>query len=133
VSSTGRALGLLRQAGPRLLALAPVVLPLLKDRRTRETLLMAGRDLADRSPGRRLRGRVVATAAVAQGIADDADTPEERAVAEAWVRRAHNLGRSLDMPVSGLPARRAKRQQVTRQLDELQAQMEEHLGTTGTT
>jgi hypothetical protein len=35
------------------------------------------------------------------------------------------------MPVSGYAARRAKRQQVTRQLDELQAQMEEHLGTAG--
>ena len=122
-------LRLLRQGGPKLLAIAPLVLPLLKDNKNREALLHAARDLADRSPERRLRGRVSGTEAVAQGMADEAGTPQERELALGWVRRAHNLGRSLDMPVTTRSARRAKRDGIARQVDALQSEMEAHLGT----
>ena len=125
-------LRLLKAGGPKLLALAPTLLPLLKDTKTRETVLHAARDLADRSPERRLRGRVSGTAAVAQSLADEAAAPAERELALAWVRRAHNLGRSLDMPVTTRGARRAKRDGIARQVDALQSEIESHLGTGAT-
>lgn len=116
---------LLRAGGPKLLSALPKLWPVLLDAKIRAGLLDAGKNLASRSPMKRLHAQVDATIAIAEGYAGDAarDGDEaEDAKAQEWARRGRNLARRLDMPMRG-PAARENRRAVKTQLADLQAEM----------
>ena len=121
-------LAILAKAAPQLIKQLPKLWPLLLDPKNRERLIELIRDLASQSPTRRLRGKVAVTAAIADGIAAEARSDEDRELAEGWSQRASNLVRRLDMPVTGRQARASHRQSVREQLEALQSEMNEHLG-----
>ena len=118
----------LRQAVPLLAKQLPKLWPLLLEKNTRTKLLEAGKDLASQSPTRKLRGRIEVVATLADRIAEGAKTDEERATASEWTRRANNLGLRLEMPVQGHKSKVEHRASIKAQLDELQSEMNDHLG-----
>lgn len=120
-------LAAITKGGPALLKQLPKLWPLLLETKNRQAILLAARDLASFTPDKRLRGAVDGTMAVAQGLAADADE-SERAKADAWVRRARDLGRQLDLPVVGREARSKRRASVAKQLTSLQGEINVHLG-----
>lgn len=121
-------LAAITRGGPALLKQLPKLWPLLLETKNRQAILLAARDLASFTPDKRLRGAVDGTMAVAQGLAADASDESERAKADAWVRRAKDLGRQLDLPVVGRDARTKRRASVARQLSALQGEINVHLG-----
>jgi hypothetical protein len=123
-----RVLTIVSKAAPAIAKQLPKLLPLLLDESNRQRLFEAGRNVASKSPTRRLRGRVEVTATLAEGIATDARTDEERVTAEDWVRKSHNLARRLDMPVAGRNEKAAHRASISDQLQTLQNEMNDHLG-----
>ena len=118
---------ILTKAGPWLVKQLPKLWPLLLDPNYREKLQQLMKDLLDRSPTRRLRAKVELTATLAERVADQADSEDEKERAQEWRRQARNLVIRLDMPVSGRDAKRAHRQSVEQQLEQLQAEMDRHL------
>ncbi|QIG44680.1 hypothetical protein G5V58_19545 [Nocardioides anomalus] len=120
---TGRALAVVRKAAPTLALLAPKLL----DAETRERLVEAGKGLAARSPRRQLAAKVEVTALLAERMAAEARTPEERDRAAAWNERARKLRIRLDLPVVGRKARAEHRRSVLEQLGRLQAEMDREL------
>jgi hypothetical protein len=121
-------LGVLRKAGPAAVKQLPKLWPLLLEKKNREKLVEAIRDLASQSPAKRLRARVKLTAALADDVAERSSTEEERARARDWSKRANNLLLRLDMPVQGRAAKAAHRTSVREQLEVLQQEMDNHLG-----
>ena len=121
-------LSIVRKAFPVIAKQLPRLWPLLLETKNRQRLVEAGKDLASQSPVRRLRGRIEVTATIADGIAADAKTDDERRRADEWVRRAKNLSRRLDMPVAGHADRSAHRASIQQQLDGLQKEMNDYLG-----
>lgn len=119
---------LLGRAVPALAKHLPKLWPLLLETKNRQRLIEAGRDVASQSPTRRLRGRIEVTATLADGMATDATTDEERTQAENWSRRSKNLAIRLAMPVAGRQAKAAHRNSIQEQLSTLQAEMNTHLG-----
>ena len=120
-------LALVTKAGPWLIKQLPKLWPLLLEAKNREKLQEIVRDLASNSPFRRLRAKVELTATLAERMVEQADSEDERQRAQAWSRQARNLTIRLDMPVIGRVAKRAHRQSVAQQLEELQADMDQHL------
>lgn len=106
----------------------PKLWPLLLDARNRGRLEEAAKGLASKSPRKRLRAHIDLTAALAERMVDQAGTDPERAQAREWNRRAQNLVLRLDMPVTGRDAKRAHRTAVQEQLEQLQREMDAHLG-----
>jgi len=124
-------LGLLRRGGPALLKLLPKLWPLLLESKNRQALVSAAKDLASLSPEKRLRGQAEGTHAVAKELASDASEPADRARAEDWAGGARDLIHQLKMPATGREARTRRRSSVRTQLDELQAEMQQHLSRRG--
>jgi uncharacterized membrane protein YccC len=122
-----RLLTVIKQGGTQAVKALPKLWPLLLDAKTRAAITGALRDIASRSPTRRLRGRVDGTVAVASGIAAEASDPGDKELAESWVRRGRNLSRTLDIPAAGRRASAAKRHDVAAQLAGLQREMQEYL------
>ena len=118
---------LVTKAGPWLVKQLPKLWPLLLESKNRERLAEIAKDLGSRSPAKRLRGQVELTATLAERIADQAESESEREQAQDWSRRARNLAIRLDMPVVGREAKRLHRQSVQKQLEQLQAEMDQHL------
>ena len=84
-------------------------------------------DLASQSPRKRLEGRIELTAVLADGLAEKADSDEERTLAADWARRSRNLKIRLEMPIKDRKARKVHRESIQAQLDELQVEMNAHL------
>lgn len=118
----------LAKAGPWFVKQLPKLWPLLLDAKNRERLEKIARDLASKSPAKRLKGKVELIATLAERMADQADSESEKKQAQEWSRRARNLALRLDMPVAGREAKRAHRQSVQEQLEQLQSEMDQHLG-----
>lgn len=106
----------------------PRLWPLLLESRNREKVTGLLRELADRSPAKRLQARLELTAALAERIGEEAESPREKEQAADWRDRARNLQRRVDMPVGGVRAKAAHRRAVRAQLDALHAEMDAHLG-----
>jgi len=121
-------LAAISRGGPELLKQLPKLWPLLLESKNRQAILLAAKDLASLTPDKRLRGAVDGTRAVAEGLVADAATEDERSQAEAWVRRSKDLGRQLDLPAPDRKARGKRRASITRQLNELQQEINTHLG-----
>jgi hypothetical protein len=121
-------LDLLKRGGPQLLRQLPKLWPMLLEPKTRRMLIDVASDVASQSPAKRLRGRIDGTCAVAEGFLVEAEDPDEKQVAEGWVKRARNLRRQLDVPVQGRSARRVRRGAVADQLGQLQEEMQRRLG-----
>lgn len=113
----------IRKALPVIAKQLPKLWPLLLEKKNRERLVEAGKDLASQSPTRRLRARIEVTAVLADQIATDAKTDDERDHAEDWARRARNLSRKLEMPMQGHNAKAQHRGTIAEQLDALQTEM----------
>lgn len=109
----------------------PRLWPLLLESRNREKVTGVMRDLAARSPERRLQARLELTAELAERIGEEAGTTEEQQQARDWRDRARNLQRRADVPVGGVRQRAAHRRSVAAQLDALHAEMDAHLGGPG--
>ncbi|HET7276043.1 MAG TPA: hypothetical protein VFI91_12815 [Longimicrobiaceae bacterium] len=124
----GQVLKLLAKAGPLAAKQLPKLWPLLLETKNRKRVMEMARDLASQSPRRRLRARIDLTAALAEDIAAQAKTDEEREKAQDWSRRARNLARRLDMPVVGRQSKREHRHSIEEQLAALQAEMNDYLG-----
>ncbi len=113
----------IRKALPVIAKQLPKLWPLLLEKKNRERIVEAGKDLASQSPTRRLRARIEVTAVLADQIAAEAKTDDERQHAEDWARRARNLSRKLEMPMQGRDTKAQHRATVAAQLDDLQAEM----------
>ena len=120
-------LSLLRRGGPPLLKLLPKLWPLLLEQKNRDALVAALKNAASRSPDRRLRGRVEGTVEVARAKAERAETDEERAVAQEWIRRGEDLVAQLDIPARSRTARADRRSTLSAELDRLHQEMESRL------
>lgn len=118
----------LAKAGPWFIKQLPKLWPMLLDPKNRERLAQIGKDLASKSPAKRLRGKVELTATLAERISDQADSETERKQAQEWSRRARNLALRLDVPVVGREAKQAHRKSIQQQLEQLQSEMDQHLG-----
>ena len=121
-------LKLVRAGGPKLVVALTMLAPMLKDTKTRAFLLDAAKNLPSLAPTKRLLAKVEATIAIAEGMAKDAGDAIERERAEAWARRGRNISLKLNMPIDGRGARRANRQEVSKQLGKLQQEMADSLG-----
>jgi len=120
-------LTVLKRGGPALIKQLPKLWPLLLEQRNRDALVDAAKRAASRSPDQRLRGRVEGTVAVARDTGERAVSDEQRERAVSWGRRGHDMLAQLDIPTAHRAARAARRASVSRQLDELQQEMEETL------
>jgi len=112
---------------PKLAKHLPKLWPLLLETKNRQRMTEIGRDLASRSPRRRLEGRIELTAALADTVGANAADEEERLLADEWARRARNLKIRLDMPVQGRNERKSHRASIQAQLDGLQSEMNSYL------
>jgi hypothetical protein len=121
-------LGIVIKATPWIAKQVPKMWPLLLDAKNRERVEQAVKDLASKSPTRRLRGQAELTASLAERMVERASSEEERSQASEWNRRAQNLVLRLDMPAVGRDAKRDHRQAVQTQLQQLQSEMDAHLG-----
>ena len=120
---------LLGRAGPVIARQLPKLWPLLLEKRNRERVMEAARDLASQSPKRRLRARITLTATLADEVAAHPDSSDvDRKHAQDWARRARNLSTRLEMPVAGRQEKAAHRQSIREQLNDLQAEMDARLG-----
>ena len=124
----GAIIAILTKAGPWFIKQLPKLWPLLLDAKNRERFLEAAQNLASKSPAKRLGSKAELTAEIANTIARDASSDEERARAEEWAQQARKLGLRLAMPVPDRQAKRAHRRRVQAQLAELQREMDRHLG-----
>lgn len=125
----GSIIAALTKAGPWFVKQFPKLWPLLVDGKNREYLLGAVNGLASQSPTERLRAQVELTAAIADSMAPEAPSEEERELAQRWSRQARNLRLRLDMPFAG--GRKEKRshiKSIRTQLVDLQREMDSHLG-----
>ena len=116
------------KAAPALAKQLPKLWPLLLEPKNRQKLMEMTRDLASQSPTKRLKGRIELTAALADGLVDNASSEEERALALDWANRSRNLQIRLKMPAQNRTARKEQRISIQAQLDALQAEMNAHLG-----
>lgn len=123
----GQVLAMLAKAGPKVAKQLPKLWPLLLESKNRERLGEFFLDLASASPAKRSRARLELTAALADEIAESATSDAEQEQAEGWSRRARNLVRRQNMPVTGHRAKSAHRRSIKQQLDALQTEMNEHL------
>lgn len=114
---------LLLRYGPLLAKQLPKLAFLLADPRTRERLLGLAGDVASRTPSKRLRARVDATAIMAESYGEQAASEEERAAATAWAREARRLRSRLEVPVQGRRAGKEHLDAVRADLDALQARI----------
>lgn len=114
---------LLLRYGPVLAKQLPKLAFLLTDARTRERLLGLAQDVASRSPTRRIRARVDATAIMAESYAAQADTDTEREMALGWARRARRLAARAAVPVDGRAQKKAHLEEVRARLEELQSEI----------
>lgn len=121
-------LALLQRGGPALLKALPLLWPMMSDAKRRKMLFDGVKEVTNRSPSKRLRGRVQATIAIAEEIAAGAQEKPEQDKAERWAKRGRHLLLKLDLPIAEREAKAANRQEVKEQLDDLNAQMQEHLG-----
>ena len=124
----GAIIAILTKAGPWFIKQLPKLWPLLLDAKNRERFLEAAQNLASNSPSKRLGSKAELTAEIANTIARDASSDEERARAEEWAQQARKLGLRLAMPVPDRQAKRAHRRRVQAQLAELQREIDRHLG-----
>lgn len=113
----------LQKSVPVLARQLPKLWPLLLDAKNRDKVASLIGDLASASPKRKLAGRMDLTELLAQRIAEQADSAEERKDAEAWQSRARKLRARLDMPVEGAKARRAHRADLRSDLAALHNEM----------
>ena len=120
-------MGSLAKAGPWLVKQLPQLWPLLLDAKNRERLEQSAKDLASRSPAKRLRAKVELTATLADRMAETAASESEKRQAQEWSRRAQNLLLRLEMPVAGREARRTHGKSVQKQLEGLQSEIDLHL------
>ncbi len=114
---------LLIRYGPLLAKQLPRLAFLLTDAKTRERLLGLAQDVASRSPSRRVRARVDATAIMAESYAGQAATDAEREMALGWARRARRLAARADVPVDGRTQKKAHVEDIRARLDELQSEI----------
>ncbi len=115
------------KAAPALAKQLPKLWPLLLESKNRQKLMEVAGDLASQSPRKRLEGRIELTAVLADGLAEKADSDEERTLAADWARRSRNLKIRLEMPIKDRKARKVHRESIQAQLDELQVEMNAHL------
>lgn len=109
------------KALPFIMKQLPKLLPLLLDSKNRDLLVKYAKDLADRSPGRRLAANLALTAELASSMSERAQTPEEKARAEGWLRRASALRDRYALPV--MDGKRAHRASLESDLKALHAEM----------
>jgi len=114
---------LLVRYGPVLAKQLPKLAFLLTDAKTRDRLLGLAQDVASRSPARRVRARVDATAIMAESYAGQADSEAEREMALGWARRARRLAARAAVPVEGRAQKKAHGDEIRARLDELQAEI----------
>ncbi|MEO6791649.1 MAG: hypothetical protein ABI249_07400 [Ornithinibacter sp.] len=114
---------LLLRYGPVLAKQLPKLAFLLTDAKTRERLLGLVHDIASRSPARRVRARVDATAIMAESYAGQAESDSEREMALGWARRARRLAARAAVPVDGRAQGKAHLEEIRVSLDELQGEI----------
>ncbi len=131
MASWAQALAAISKAAPKIAKQLPKLWPLLLESKNRERLGGFFVDLANASPSKRLRARTELTAALADEIAQGAESAEERERAQGWSRRARKLTLRQDLPVSGRTAKTENRRKIRAELDKLQAEMDDHLGSDG--
>lgn len=81
----------LRKAMPVVARQLPKLWPLLLESKNREKVTALATDLGARSPRKRLAAKMEITQALAQSVADDATTDEERDRAAQWQQRASKM------------------------------------------
>lgn len=129
MAAWAQVLAVVAKAGPQIAKQLPKLWPLLLESKNRERLGGFFLDLANASPSKRLRARTELTAALADEIGQGAESDAERERAEAWARRARKLTLRQNLPVTGLRAKTENRRKIKAELDKLQAEMDDHLGT----
>lgn len=128
MAAWAQVLAVVAKAGPQIAKQLPKLWPLLLESKNRERLGGFFLDLANASPSKRLRARTELTAALADEIGQGAESDAERERAEAWARRARKLTLRQNLPVTGLRAKTENRRKIKAELDKLQAEMDDHLG-----
>ena len=128
MAAWAQVLAVVAKAGPQIAKQLPKLWPLLLESKNRERLGGFFLDLANASPSKRLRARTELTAALADEIGRGAESDAERERAEAWARRARKLTLRQNLPVTGLRAKTENRRKIKAELDRLQAEMDDHLG-----
>lgn len=89
------------KALPFIMRQVPKLWPLLLDPKNRDVVMRYAKDLADRSPGRRLAANIRLTEDLAASMARRAGTPEEADRARVWQRRAAHMRDRYALPVMG--------------------------------
>lgn len=116
-----------KQALPFLAKQLPRLWPLLLESKNREKVRGLVRDMASSSPKTKLRARLEATELLAETVADQAASPEERERATQWQHRANRMRVRLEMPVAGVKARQQHRRTLRHDLERLHEEMSEAL------
>ena len=124
----GPIIAILTKAGPWFLKQLPKLWPLLLDAKNRERLLATAQNVASNSPSKRLQAKAELTAEIADTVAKNATSEDERARAQEWAQQSRNLVLRVAMPVPDRKAGRAHRSRVQAQLEQLQRDMDRHLG-----
>lgn len=119
---------IIAKASPWVLKQVPKLWPLLLEAKNRERIDQAVKDLASKSPSKRLKAQIELTAALADRMVEQASSDAELSQSREWNRRAQNLVLRLDLPVAGREAKREHRRAVQEQLNQLQSEMNQHLG-----
>jgi uncharacterized coiled-coil DUF342 family protein len=115
------------KALPKLAKHLPKLWPLLLESRNREKIIELSRELASSSPSRKLAAKMELTGALAETMADQAETDAERERAREWQSRAAKMRIRLDMPIEGVRAKREHRAQLRADLQALHAEMSDAL------
>jgi hypothetical protein len=112
---------------PTLAKHLPKLWPLLLESRNREKIMELSRELASSSPSRKLAAKMELTGALAETMAEQAQTDAERAQALDWQTRAARMRIRLDMPIDGVRAKREHRAQLREDLHLLHDEMSQSL------
>ena len=84
---------------PFLVKQLPKLWPLLLDAKNREIVMGYAKDIADRSPQRRLAAKIDLTVALSESMAERATTTEDQDQARRWQKRAAAMRDRLALPV----------------------------------
>lgn len=114
-------------AAPFIAKQVPKLWPLLLESKNREKLADVAKDLASKSPTRKLHGQIELTALQADTFGNSADSAGERELAHRWAKKARHLKIQLDMPMVDRKTAKAHKASIRQQLGELQADINAHL------
>lgn len=112
---------LVAKALPFIAKQLPKLWPLLLDAKNRDLVMTYAKDLADKSPRRRLAANIALTEDLARSMAERAVTPTEQEQARRWQRRAAAMHDRLALPV--MSDKRAYRAQLQADLTSLHDEM----------